>query len=644
MEEKKRQLHIPLRLCLTAATVLLAAVCAHAVHGRAQAKLLLYALIIGAVLSLLLPWIFPGRKRGALRIAAASLAALALLLPTAAGIFCHAAETWEEKNLSLPEARRGALFENRRVLILAPHEDDEVLLAGGVIEEYLSSGSEVEIVFATNGEHFGEGETRLREALRAADYYGIPADHVIFLGYGDGWREPGGLYLAEDNAPLTSSAGYTSAWALPEHPAYREGESYTRSNFCASLRDILLTYAPDTVLCVDADPETEHRALSFLFEEVMGGILKEKTDYHPLIFKGFTYNSGWATGEKATLAIPATPAEGSRPADHGQYRNAEAYRFPVSGESVSLFFPEKTSVGEALSCYPSQNAALRADRVMRSDRLYFLRRTDSLLYGAEIASEQGDPAELNDFRLGDIRSDGKLLGTILSDNGWHFDPNGGEASFTVTLPEETEVGSLVLYDDPRSESNVLSLRAEFSDGTVLTMDAPDALGAATEYTLTEPVRTESITVTVTAWEGETPGLAEIEAYAPGAGVLLPLAKLTDSEGNYAYKLLLPESGEAMLYLTAQDTEAGSFRVAAEGEITLTAENGGWCVRCREGQSGRVLLLRQNGEVIDAVSVCHPGNGLRRALALTPLTRELRWEYQWEYYRAMVQTLLRGNRI
>ena len=45
-----------------------------------------------------------------------------------------------------------------RVLIIAPHPDDEVIGCGGVILNYLEQGSDVTVVIVTNGEYgcFGE--------------------------------------------------------------------------------------------------------------------------------------------------------------------------------------------------------------------------------------------------------------------------------------------------------------------------------------------------------------------------------------------------------------------------------------------------------------------------------------------------------
>ena len=42
---------------------------------------------------------------------------------------------------------------NERVLILAPHPDDEVIGCAGVIQQALKAGARVKVVYLTNGDH-----------------------------------------------------------------------------------------------------------------------------------------------------------------------------------------------------------------------------------------------------------------------------------------------------------------------------------------------------------------------------------------------------------------------------------------------------------------------------------------------------------
>jgi LmbE family N-acetylglucosaminyl deacetylase len=100
-----------------------------------------------------------------------------------------------------------------RVLICAPHEDDEALGAGGLIQRARSVGASVRVMYLTYGDHNEwaflayrkipiltpkinrqMGMLRRKEATQAMAFLGLPVDHLAFLGYPDNgtlriWRE-----------------------------------------------------------------------------------------------------------------------------------------------------------------------------------------------------------------------------------------------------------------------------------------------------------------------------------------------------------------------------------------------------------------------------------------------------------------------
>ena len=86
---------------------------------------------------------------------------------------------------------------------------------------------------------------------------------------------------------MVSHGGFTHTYGIEKHPeyAYIKGKVhhlYTRSNMKADIKSVILDILPETIIAVDFDNHPDHRALSLLFEEVMGELLKEKEDYHQL--------------------------------------------------------------------------------------------------------------------------------------------------------------------------------------------------------------------------------------------------------------------------------------------------------------------------------------------------------------------------
>lgn len=95
----------------------------------------------------------------------------------------------------------GSAAQDQRVLIFAPHCDDETLGCGGVISRLVEEGVPVRVVMLTNGDgfhhpvsnlkqnpagHIELGRMRQKESLAALKKLGVPASSAVFLGYPDG--------------------------------------------------------------------------------------------------------------------------------------------------------------------------------------------------------------------------------------------------------------------------------------------------------------------------------------------------------------------------------------------------------------------------------------------------------------------------
>jgi len=91
-----------------------------------------------------------------------------------------------------------------RVMLLAPHPDDETLAAGGLLQRARARDGQAVVVFATDGENNAWtqrlvevrlrvrpedrarfGRRRRQEALAALAELGIPAADAVFLGFPD---------------------------------------------------------------------------------------------------------------------------------------------------------------------------------------------------------------------------------------------------------------------------------------------------------------------------------------------------------------------------------------------------------------------------------------------------------------------------
>ena len=172
-----------------------------------------------------------------------------------------------------------------RILILAPHEDDETLGTGGIIQKAISAGAAVRVVYLTYGDHnelafmvyrkrpwispgVNEemGEVRRREAVKAMAHLGLAEDNLVFLGYPDNgtlsiWKKHWG-----PAPPLHSILTNTTSVPYPDAASY--GRPYKGEEIVAAIEQQLLDFRPTRVFVthpVDGNPD--HRSY-YLFLQV----------------------------------------------------------------------------------------------------------------------------------------------------------------------------------------------------------------------------------------------------------------------------------------------------------------------------------------------------------------------------------------
>src|SRR3954464_5174677 len=177
------------------------------------------------------------------------------------------------------------LRDGDRILVLAPHPDDEVLGAGGVLREAARRGLPLRVVFLTNGDSnewsflayrkppvlmpagaLAMGTIRHQEALAAATALGVSDRDLVFLGYPDYatldiWRSHWAL-----SPP--NRGRLTRARAVPYPTAFRPGAPYKGEEILADLETILRDFKPTRIFVSHpADHHPDHAAL-YLFTRV----------------------------------------------------------------------------------------------------------------------------------------------------------------------------------------------------------------------------------------------------------------------------------------------------------------------------------------------------------------------------------------
>jgi LmbE family N-acetylglucosaminyl deacetylase len=74
----------------------------------------------------------------------------------------------------------------QKILVFAPHPDDETIAVGGYIACARKTGADVRIVLITDGNKHRKEDIRYAEFRKATGILGVPENNLVFLGYPDG--------------------------------------------------------------------------------------------------------------------------------------------------------------------------------------------------------------------------------------------------------------------------------------------------------------------------------------------------------------------------------------------------------------------------------------------------------------------------
>lgn len=464
-------------------------------------------------------------------------------------------------------------FKNKKVMVIVPHEDDDLLISGQVLPSMYKNGADVRVVFATNGDKRVSAYTRQSEACNALEKLGIPREKVIFLGYPDGTQ----LYVGKKAFSFSSGWDHTYAGkGFKDYHFDRFGThaKYTAENMVDDIESVVLEYRPDYILAIDFDTHTDHRGVSISFEKAMERILKKESGYTPKVLKCFGYSLAWKSKpDFYALNIKSTVMQDreknndpSYETDVPQYRWNNRIRLPIDKKSLSHSIL-RCSEYKALSEHLSQYAYCYSERIINGDSVYWNRRTDSLTYNADISVSSGDASLLNDFRLIGVGNRTAGPNVKLENCVSRFDKNDAQKTVTVNFDSPKTVSCVSLYDNFGLNSNILGGVITFSDGSKVEVPALNADGSETRVVFEPKHNITSFTFKVTEYEGVA-GLDEIEAFENAdydMGFSLIKLKNADTD-DYIYNYLItPDEKSLNLGVYLSNPNAGYTIKIIEGD-------------------------------------------------------------------------------
>jgi len=266
-----------------------------------------------------------------------------------------------------------------RILILAPHEDDETLAAGGVIQKALAAGAKLRVVYLTYGDHnqFAfiayrksiwvspkvnryMGETRRLEARVATAHLGLAESDLVFLGYPD--HDTLNIWAhAWDGAPAAYSF-LTNTNKVPYPDALSYGKPHKGESVLEDVEKQILDFKPTVVFVSHpADANPDHRAFYLFLEAALMDLEGRVTP--PRVYLYVTHMGPWPTPHGYHPDLPLTIPERLADAKDVWYSlDLEPKEIGLKYEAVGLYRTQMADRASYLTAFARRNELFTVPR------------------------------------------------------------------------------------------------------------------------------------------------------------------------------------------------------------------------------------------------------------------------------------------
>jgi len=220
--------------------------------------------------------------------------------------------------------REVALVPADRILVLAPHPDDETIGCAGVIQKAVAARLPLEVVYFTNGDAnewsflryrkhpvffrsaaVAMGRVRQREAVAAASILGVPSDRLVFLGYPD--YGTARIWLSHWNGARPYESILTRTRAVPYINAFHFGAQYKGEEIVADLTSLIRGFRPTKIFVSHpADKNGDHRALYLFARLALWNLEKE---IRPEVYAYLVHYGRWPKAKGYHPDEPLSPPE-----------------------------------------------------------------------------------------------------------------------------------------------------------------------------------------------------------------------------------------------------------------------------------------------------------------------------------------------
>lgn len=433
----------------------------------------------------------------------------------------------------------------KRALVIAPHPDDEINLAGQLIITMVKKDVEVFVAYTTNGDaELKIGNKRIYEAIEANSVLGIDSSHVIFMGYANEWYENSHIYNSTDDDKVQrSKIGKTETNSVKDFPEFcfrqhNQHHKFTKNNFKNDLKELIVSLFPELIIAPEFDSHPDHRAASLVFDEVMGEVLKSNSDYRPIVLKKYIHEGVWF-GPKDYYQKPMLPtktegkrsySDGTHDLDTPNFRWSERVRFETD-ESTRTPLLRDNIIYKAATKHKVTTSWYEMQRVINADVVYWNRPTNNLALDAHITASSGDVRFINDFMQYGSSDVLNIFEPFIDEKNFCWCPDESDSikRVIIKLKKPYSISKIIIYEDCNKDNHIRKLEIR-TDGFFQSIEL-NSDGSGTIVELSNVV-TDVFYFYVIDGEG-TEGIAEIEIYSEEANILdhLPFNIYKESSNN-----------------------------------------------------------------------------------------------------------------
>ncbi len=246
------------------------------------------------------------------------------------------------------------LRKSDRLLIVAPHPDDESLSSAGLLQQALELKIPIKVVLMTNGDAYKRavaidfkipqpspadfikfGDERHKETIAAMSRLGVSRKDIYFLSYPDGGLEA--MFTRDwdyKNLHLGRNGSKTAPYAF----AYEKNAAYCGQNVVKNLQSVLSDFKPTTIVFPGAeDIHHDHWATNAFIEYTITLMRYRCRAFTYLVHRGKTWPQPTYFSPKDYLLPPTALTD----------IDAHWFKVPLTASQESAKF-------KAVACYKSQ--------------------------------------------------------------------------------------------------------------------------------------------------------------------------------------------------------------------------------------------------------------------------------------------------